>query len=185
MRALVLLFMLLASAALAEDEGERAETDVSIRQLRIAAEGGDIGAFYELGFAYLRGAGLDRDYGLARDWLTRAEAGGHAGAAYQLGLMARRGLGGRADAAASSAHLLKAARGGHALAQARLGVDYLEGSGVTKDPFEAYVWLSLAAPKVPPAAAQARRAAVELGPDALPRADAEVARRRATAASGG
>ncbi|MBC8038173.1 MAG: SEL1-like repeat protein, partial [Rhizobiales bacterium] len=42
------------------------------------------------------------------------------------------------------AALLAKARRGNGIAQYNLGLAYSEGKGVTADPIEAYVWLSLA-----------------------------------------
>ena len=68
--------------------GRKFSTDVSLEEkvakLRMEAEGGNAEAQHDLGIAYLKGEGVDRDEGMAVEWLAKASQSGNAEASYSL-----------------------------------------------------------------------------------------------------
>ncbi|MBM3569710.1 MAG: sel1 repeat family protein [Alphaproteobacteria bacterium] len=136
------------------------------------AQGDEAERAFRRGEAYLKGAEVERDNRAAAEWFERAAAQDHPGALYQLGLMARRGQLGKPDVKRSVEYLKRAVQAGHGLAMARLGIDYLEGSGVEKDPILAYALLKMAAARgVQAAATQQKRVAADLTPAQLAEAE--------------
>ncbi len=86
--------------------------------------------------------------------------------AYEAGASVER------DAAAAAGWFLAAARQGHASAQERVGLCYLRGEGVERDEGEGLAWLLLAGRQGSESAVEhASRAAAEIPPDAVARAE--------------
>ena len=60
---------------------------------KVAAEGGDDGSQYQVGFMYYNGLGVDVDYAQARPWIEKAAAQDDPDAVGQLGVMYSDGTG--------------------------------------------------------------------------------------------
>jgi TPR repeat protein len=106
-----------------------------IKWSRKAAEGGDESAQFNLGIAYLRGAGVPVDAKEAASWLDKAARQGLAAAQDDLGVMYYAGLGVELDELAGWRWLLAAANQGFAQAEVDLGAVYVEGiKGREDDP---------------------------------------------------
>ena len=102
--------------------------------LQSAAEAGDAGAAYMLGYGLIFPVEGEADFSTGRYWLERARAGGDPAAAYALGLMARDGLGGQPDINAAHPLFAEAWRGGFVpagLALAELDLYAFEGRAAT------------------------------------------------------
>jgi TPR repeat protein len=93
-----------------------------------AAEASEPLSMANLGFMYLHGLGVQRDYALAREFLSDPATQGLASAANTLGFMHLRGLGGPPDAPAAHALFSKAAAAGYSESMYNLGLMALEGS---------------------------------------------------------
>ena len=87
-----LALFLLAFACLAVFQPGCAE-DEYIRQIRKAAERGDVEAQYDLGFMYASGEGVSEDSRQAVKWFHKAAKQGHTGASAALFLMYNKGKG--------------------------------------------------------------------------------------------
>ncbi|MBL9214379.1 MAG: SEL1-like repeat protein [Opitutaceae bacterium] len=111
-----------------------------------AAENGVAEAQFNLGLAYESGRGIKRDEAQAARWYRQAAERGLASAQYNLGLLLEDGRGLAKDEAQAARLYRSSAEQGFAPAQNNYGLMVSEGrGGVTRDPVEAYVWLSLAA----------------------------------------
>lgn len=77
-------------------------------------------------------------------------AAGDPVAAYHLAVMYHHGLGVPADFAKALALYRSAAEQNHVDAQIGLGVMHAAGQGTPRDPAEAWLWLALAAERLPP-----------------------------------
>lgn len=119
-----------------------ASSDIST--LVANAESGDVTAMYELGHAYNRGKGTDKDLEKAAYWYEKAVAGNNAKAQYDLGMMYAAGAGVSNDFNRAGQLLEAAAKQGHARAQADYAMLlYGLGPPEMKDPIEAYAWLTV------------------------------------------
>lgn len=94
-----------------------------------AAERGDPGAQCSLGWQYLRGDGVPKDYAKAEGWFRKSAAQGSADAQFNLGLMFHRGEGVAQDYEEAMAWFEKAAELGNADAHFQLGLMFLHGEG--------------------------------------------------------
>jgi serine/threonine protein kinase len=117
----------------------------AFRLCHTRAEGGDIGAQYELGMMYSYGRGTKRNETAAFEWLEKAATRGHLIAQNRLGIMLARGAGVTKNPAAGAAWLRKAADQGDSAAQFNLGMMYAHGVGVTQDIAQAMAWYRQAA----------------------------------------
>jgi serine/threonine protein kinase len=117
----------------------------AFKQCRARAEGGDVGAQYDLGMKYSYGQGTKRNEAAAFEWLEKAATRGHLVAQNRLGIMLTRGAGVKKDEAAGARWLRKAAEQGDAAAQFNLGMMHAHGVGVTQDIAQAMQWYRQAA----------------------------------------
>jgi len=112
---------------------------------RGAAERGDADAQNILGWAYLEGRGIPRDYGKAAQWLGKAAEQGNAAAEYDLGLMYARGQGLSQNYTTATEWYTKSAAQGDAKAQSSLALAYANGRGVPRSYAQAARWFRSAA----------------------------------------
>jgi len=119
--AVVLLFLMMASIALAEN-GLSSESLASF--VKIAAEHGDEDAQFNLGLMYDKGEeGVPQNYAEAVKWYTKAAKQGNDGAQLNLGVIYYKGEEGvPQNYAAAVKWYSKAAEQGNASAQLNLGV---------------------------------------------------------------
>ncbi|MEE8386995.1 MAG: tetratricopeptide repeat protein [Acidiferrobacterales bacterium] len=118
----------------------------ALRIWRPMAEAGHTLAQYNLGVAYARGLGVERDVLVASSWWKRSALQGNPDASYNLGLVYARGDGGIAPDMTRAAHWWQqAAIHGDAAAQFNLGMMYARGEGVQQDIETAMHWWQLSA----------------------------------------
>lgn len=86
--------------------------------LRAEAENGDADSQYQLGFLYMTGRGVTRDYKLASEWYKNAARKGHSRAQFSLGVMYFRGRGAARDYVEAKYWLGKARENGNTEAEA-------------------------------------------------------------------
>lgn len=146
-----------ASSAKGETPLERAVKRERAGVIRVLADkGNDPQAQIHLARMYLHGAGVDRDYARARDWLERAAGSGDVQAQILLAEFLTQGPDDLRDGAQALEWLEKAARpeAGRWRVEAwyRMGVIHAEGIGVERNPGEALGLLRLAADKFHPGA---------------------------------
>jgi TPR repeat protein len=123
----------------------------SLKWLRMSADQGYAPAQYELGHAYARGLGLQRDDALAVAWFTKAAEQGFPRAQVALGKMYESGRAVEPSVRIARDWYLRAANQGDSEAQARLGDLAFRVSGVRAydgprgfpDPVEAARWFAL------------------------------------------
>ncbi len=109
-----------------------------------AANKGDAGAQFMLGWMYAYGQGVPQDYNQAASWYRKAADQGDAGAQTNLGLAYANGQGVSQDYNQAASWYRKAADQGLARAQFNLGLAYVEGQGVAQDYVEAHKWFNIA-----------------------------------------
>ncbi|WP_169829290.1 LysM peptidoglycan-binding domain-containing protein [Lacunisphaera limnophila] len=110
-----------------------------------AAENGLVEAQFNLGLVYETGRGVKKDDGLAARWYRTAAERGYPRAQYNYALLLEEGRGVAKDAATAALLYRAAAEQGFAPAQVNYGVLLAEGrDGISRDPIQAYVWLSRA-----------------------------------------
>ena len=115
---------------------------------RRAAAQGLLEAELELGGIYLGGRGWPADYNMARTWYEKAAQQHSAIAINALGVIFEEGGPGvPKDLTKAVGCFRQAALAGDGKGLMNLGRMYLQGSGVTKDPVEAYKWFYLATRK--------------------------------------
>lgn len=98
-----------------------------------AAEKGNIDAFYNIGYCYEIGAGVQKDYVEAAKWYTKAADTGHIMALNGLGRMYLNGSGVAKDPYLAFNFFKKAADAGDQYGQSSIGYCYLYGIGTSKD----------------------------------------------------
>lgn len=109
------------------------------------AEGGDVGAQYELALLYSVGAGVPKDDAKCARWMETAATLGHTTAMFKLAAMYDMGLGLSKSGEESVKWCREAAERGHPHAQCRLGECFRIGHGVSQDLRMAGRWLLKAA----------------------------------------
>jgi len=114
-------------------------------ELAARAESGDAKAQYQLGMAYFKGIGIERDPQLALRWIEKAAEQGYGEAQYTLGAMHHGGRGALQSFPLAYKWFERAAQQNHAEAQFSLGVMYRNGQGIPLDKSKAYIWFNLAA----------------------------------------
>ena len=92
------------------------------------------------------------DYATALQIIRPLAVQGDAGGQYYLGIMYANGWGVSQDFAEAARLYRLAAVQGYALAQNNLGALYANGQGVPRDYVQAYMWLDIAAKRLPPGA---------------------------------
>ena len=113
------------------------------KEIRQAADDGDIEAQYTLGSMYFEGIrGLPQNYAKAHHWLLKAAKRGHANAQFVLGNLYALGKSKDVpqDYSQSRYWLKKAAAKGHTDAQYTLGFIYLRGEGIRPNIDTAREW---------------------------------------------
>ena len=113
------------------------------RELREAAEQGDIEAQNQLGVMYVQGKGVARDFEEAVMLFRQAAEREHAPAQKNLGQMYQLGQGVAQNHREAVKWNRRAAEQGDARAQYNLGAAYAEGSGVTQDWVKAHMWFNI------------------------------------------
>ena len=121
---------------------ESADTNPRSRDARYAADALlSIGRYYERGIA----GRLESDPGVARQFYGHAAAYfGNADAQFEIARMHHLGIGGGVNIRQAARWYKLSARKCHALAQAEFGMLLLQGEGISRNPVEGLMWLSLA-----------------------------------------
>ena len=118
----------------------------ALRIWRPIAQAGHALAQYNIGIAYARGAGVERNISTASAWWKRSALQGHRDSAYNLGLVYARGDKDLPQDLALAAHWWQqAAIHGDAIAQFNLGMMYARGEGVKQDMETAIRWWQISA----------------------------------------
>jgi TPR repeat protein len=119
--------------AIAADQRLQATMEVRLLGLRLAAEQGEAGSQFDLGWKYAHGEGVKVDKAKAAQLFGQAAEQGHDEAQHELGLCYAHGEGVEMDVAKAARLSGQAAEQGHAEAQYELGTCYALGTGVEKD----------------------------------------------------
>ena len=128
------------------DEVELKGIDV-IAKLKALAKQGDVESQSVLGYMYVTGEGIQKNYKEAKHWLKQAGEQGNADAQYNLGVMYAEGVGQPRNYRDSLKLYRLAAKQGNSYAQNNIGWMYEVGLGVSQDKEEALKWYRLAASK--------------------------------------
>ena len=118
-----------------------------IQTLMEKAKHGDPQAEARLGWLYINGQGVEKDYAQAAFWIRKAAEEGNTTAQAGLGWLYANGLGIEKNYAQAASWYKKAAKQGLSIAQANLGTLYAQGHGVPKDYSKAAFWFRKAANK--------------------------------------
>lgn len=111
-----------------------AEKQQNLREIRIAAEEGDLDAAYQLGQRYCQGTGgVQKDEAQGFYWFQKAADGDHIAAQYSLAICHLRGVGTEEDQEKAVSLLSSAADQGYPPAVCELGLCYELGMGVEMD----------------------------------------------------
>src|ERR1700757_526426 len=102
----------------ASHDDSKLELDIS--SLKQQAREGDAKAQYKLGWSYMTGSGVTKDYEEALHWYISAAKQGSADAEFVLGYMYEQGLGVKKDYGQAFLYYSSAARQGHPTAQNNL-----------------------------------------------------------------
>ncbi|MCP4932979.1 MAG: tetratricopeptide repeat protein [bacterium] len=116
-------------------------------RLNHKASARDSSAMYMLAFIHERGIGMNKDKGLAFNWMQKAANGGDPLAMSELGAKYAYGQGTSKDDEKALSWYKKAAGKGNARAMNSLGFMYSVGRGTPKDLRQAASWFSKAADK--------------------------------------
>jgi TPR repeat protein/energy-coupling factor transporter ATP-binding protein EcfA2 len=111
------------------------------------ADHGDAASMQSLGYLYLEGFGVTRDYTKAREWFEKAADKGNAGAMARLGLLYQNGEGVARDYLKARQWYERANDKGHVEGMLYLGTLYYNGQGVARDYAKAREWFEKAADK--------------------------------------
>jgi uncharacterized protein len=135
----------LVACVLVATVGISCTSEGETKALIAKAEQGDAEAQSLLGYMYINGEGVLKDYKEAVKWIRKAAEQGYAEAQSNLGVMYANGRGVSQDYKEAVKWFRKAAEQGYARAQYNLGVRYANGLGVIKDDKEAVKWYRKAA----------------------------------------
>ena len=113
--------------------------------LKADAEKGDAEAQFLLGFAYVNGEDVERDYREGLKCYRKAADQGSIMGQFHLALLYEEGHLGQKDYAEARKWYRKAAEQGDPKAHWAIGLMYRYGDGIEKDYVEAYAFLNLAA----------------------------------------
>lgn len=108
------------------------------------ARGGDPSAQYNLGIAYTRGEGVEKDPAKAFAYFKAAAERGFPEAQYNLGICYLNGVGVAKDEKQAALWCNAAARQGMLVAQTLMVKNFINGTGVEKSPARALAWDFLA-----------------------------------------
>jgi hypothetical protein len=140
---LVLWLCLLGATGPLTARGQAAEADPQTQKLLAAAEAGDAGAQYLLGYMYAEGQGVDQNVKEALRWYIRAAEQGHADAQLSAAMIYAEGRGVVPDEKQAIYWYRRAAEQGNATVQVMLAT-LLANAGSRQQLIEAYQWLLLA-----------------------------------------
>jgi TPR repeat protein len=118
-----------------------------VTNLTTMAKQGDVESQSVLGFMFVTGSGVQKNYKEAKHWLEKAVDKGNSEAQYNLGIIFAKGIGQPRDYRESLKLYRLAAKQGNPYAQYNLGWMYEVGLGVSQDKEEAVKWYRLAADK--------------------------------------
>ena len=117
----------------------------ALAEFKPLANQGDPNAQVNLGNLYMRGLGVEQDYGVAYEWYAKAARQGHATGQNKLAVMHYYGLGVKENHAEATHWFLKAAQQGDPAAAMVIAELYDKGDGVPASKINAYVWFSISA----------------------------------------
>lgn len=117
----------------------------ALAEFKPLANQGDPNAQVNLGNLYMRGLGVEQDYGTAYGWYAKAAGQGHATGQNKLAVMLYYGLGVKENHAEAAHWFLKAAEQGDPAAAMVIAELYDKGDGAPASKINAYVWFSIAA----------------------------------------
>ena len=117
----------------------------AVEWYRKAAEKGDAGGQYSLGYSYYSGEGVDQDYAKAMVWYQKSAAQGNAGAMCNIGWLYENGNGVTQSMTKAIEYYKKAANAGNSIAQCNLGNIYYYGNGVPANKTVGLQWYKKAA----------------------------------------
>jgi uncharacterized protein len=140
-----LAVLLLLSGLLTGCDKPADPLQTKFQETKTRAEQGEAAAQCDLGFMYIDGQGVAKDYAEAAKWLRKAAEQNNAVAQYNLGAAYAIGSGVTKDEAEALKWFRKAADQNNADAQHNLGVIYAQGKLVPQDLAEALKWLRRAA----------------------------------------
>lgn len=112
----------------------------AVKEWMSLAEKGDKGAQYNLGVAYMKGAGVQQNYMEAYKWMRKSADQGYASAQYVLGQLFSEGGGVKQDPKEAERWYILAAKQGYLDAQYNLAYMYLGHLGMIKNPDQALYW---------------------------------------------
>jgi TPR repeat protein len=112
----------------------------AVKWFRFAAEQGNSNGENYMGFMYIKGFGVPKDYNNALQWLQKAADKGHPGAQLQIGYLYVKGWGVNKSYGKAIELFRKLADQGYAPGQNRLGLMFRNGWGVDRDYDEAEKW---------------------------------------------
>ncbi len=137
--------------AQAQTPPSASDMQAAFAQLKTQAEQGNPEAQFRLALLYQRGVGVEAKPVEAARWYREAAQHNHAAAMNALGMMLWNGFAGHPPLPVEAVRWWQAAaQRGNVAAQYNLGSAYRIGAGLAQDLTQAYVWISLAAAKVPP-----------------------------------
>ncbi|BCA53845.1 hypothetical protein W02_09850 [Nitrospira sp. KM1] len=122
-----------------------ADSELSVNDIRKAANAGNADARNKLGILYSEGRGVGQSYVQAKQWFEKAAEQGHAGAQVNLGTLYLHGLGAPQSDQMALVWFRQAAKQGDSLAFAKLGLMFTQGRGVAQDYVQAHMWYNLSA----------------------------------------
>ena len=135
-----------AQYALYEYYGDNGDKNNARKWLEFLAENSnDVLDQSMVGFCFLNGRGVEKDYKLAFKWLEKAAKNGDAEGQYLLGNMYYEGFGVQKDYNKAIELVKKSAAQGLAKAQSALGLMYARGQGTQQNYKEAFKWYEKAA----------------------------------------
>ena len=117
----------------------------ALAEFKPLANKGDPDAQVNLGNLYMRGLGVEQDYGTALSWYEKAAHQGHPTGQSKLAVMLYYGLGVKENHTEAAQWFLKAAERGDPSAAMVIAELYDKGDGIAASKIDAYVWLSIAA----------------------------------------
>ena len=112
----------------------------ALAEFKPLANQGDPNAQVNLGNLYMRGLGVEQDYGIAYEWYAKAARQGHATGQNKLAVMHYYGLGVKENHAEAAHWFLKAAQQGDPAAAMVIAELYDKGDGVPASKISAYSW---------------------------------------------
>ena len=125
-------FLWMANKMLLAQSGDGNSTNLHVKYLEKAAEGGSVSALVSLGQIYRNGAGVEQNYEIARNYFERAEALGSVDALVGLGMLYQFGESVEKDFEEARSYYQRAADAGNASGYYQLAFLYMD-EGTTQD----------------------------------------------------